>query len=36
MAYGLSSSLQGEGWGEGVAQGNVAEKWVRKASLEFS
>ena len=34
VACGLSSSLQGKGWGRGRGLGNVAEKWVRKASLE--
>jgi len=36
MTCGLSSSLQGNGWGQEEGPGNVAEKWVRKASLEFS
>ena len=35
-ACGLSGSLQGKGWGQKEGLGNVAEKWVRKASLEFS
>lgn len=36
MACGLSSSLQGKGRGQEEGPGNVAEKWVRKMSLEFS
>lgn len=35
-ACGLSSSLQGKGRGQEEGPGNVAEKWVRKMSLEFS
>ena len=35
-ACGLNSSLQGKGWRQEEGLGNVAEKCVRKASLEFS